>query len=41
MREANYQNHEGIAANFEIARDPVRATQGQRSSHLPCQQNLK
>ena len=37
MREANYQ----IMKVYEIARDPVCATQGQRSSRLLHQENLK
>ena len=44
MRKANYQimNTSGWLITFEIARDAyVRATRGQRSSHLPHQQNLK
>ena len=41
MREANYQIMKVRLLTFEIARDPVHATRGQRSSCLPRQRKLK
>ena len=38
MHEANYQIMSGWLLTFKIARDSVRATQGQRSLRSPCQQ---